>query len=151
MDIECLEHKHINPLRTVDGYTSSLRDATGPVDMYSRIPTSAQVVCIAASCTHAPGLIFNGGNGGNCLCCPWSLPWCPFKSPNRNVQIPHRGALYQGKIALPLQVLSIRPDVMVFKYVFKQWLILHNSACWHVHVHVAVQSPWLPKVPAHRP
>ena len=40
------------------------------------------------------GLIFNGGN---CLRCPWSLPWCPFKSPNRNLQIPHRGALCQGK------------------------------------------------------
>ena len=48
-------------------------------------------------------------NGGNCLRCPWSLPWCPFKSPNRNLQIPHRGALCQGKIALPLQVRSIRP------------------------------------------
>ena len=57
-----------------------------------------------------PGLIFNRGNGGNCLRCPWSLPWCPFKSPNRNLQIPHRGALCQGKIALPLQVWSIRPE-----------------------------------------
>ena len=55
------------------------------------------------------GLIFNGGNGGNCLRCPWSLPWCPFKSPNRNLQIPHRGALCQGKVALPLQVWSVRP------------------------------------------
>ena len=55
------------------------------------------------------GLIFNGGNGGNCLRYPWSLPWCPFKSPNRNLQIPHRGALCHGKIALPLQVRSIRP------------------------------------------
>ena len=56
-------------------------------------------------------LIFNGGNGGNCLRCPWSLPWCLFKSPNRNLQIPHRGALCQGQIALPLQVRStcIRP------------------------------------------
>ena len=32
------------------------------------------------------GLILNGGNGGNCLRCPWSLPWCPFKSPNTNLQ-----------------------------------------------------------------
>ena len=54
-------------------------------------------------------VIFNGGNGGNCLRCPWSLPWCPFKSPNRNLQILHRGALCQGKLALPLQVQSIRP------------------------------------------
>ena len=38
----------INPLRTVDVYSRSLRDATGPVDMYSRIPTSTQVTCIAA-------------------------------------------------------------------------------------------------------
>ena len=59
---------------------------------------------------YCSGLIFNGGNGGNCLRCPWSLPWCPFKSPNRNLQIPHRGALCQGQIALPLQVRSIRPD-----------------------------------------
>ena len=29
---------HFNPLRTMDGYSRSLRDATGPVDMYSRIP-----------------------------------------------------------------------------------------------------------------
>ena len=50
------------------------------------------------------GLILNRSNGGNCLHCPWSLPWCHFKSPNRNLQIPHRGALCQGKIALPLQV-----------------------------------------------
>ena len=33
---------------TVDGYSRSLRDATGPVDVYSRIPTSMQVTCIAA-------------------------------------------------------------------------------------------------------
>ena len=31
-----------NPLRTVDGYSNSLSDATGLVDMYSRIPTSTQ-------------------------------------------------------------------------------------------------------------
>ena len=55
------------------------------------------------------GLIFNGGN---CRRCPRSLPWCPFKSPNRNLQIPHRGALCHGKIALPLQVQSIRPVYM---------------------------------------
>ena len=54
------------------------------------------------------GLILNEGSGGNCLHCPWSLPWCPLKCSNRNLQIPHRGALYQGKIALPLQVRSIR-------------------------------------------
>ena len=35
-------------LCTVDGYSSSLRDATGPVDRYSCIPTSTQVTCIAA-------------------------------------------------------------------------------------------------------
>ena len=33
-----------NPLGTVDGY--SFRDATGPVDTYSRIPTSTQVTYI---------------------------------------------------------------------------------------------------------
>ena len=38
----------INPLGTVDGYSRSLRDATGLVDMYSRIPTSTQVMCTAA-------------------------------------------------------------------------------------------------------
>ena len=71
------------------------------------------------TCTmHKSGLILNEGNGGNCLRCPWSLPWCPFKSPNRNLQIPHRGALCQGKIALPLQV---RPDkycIIVHVYMY---------------------------------
>ena len=38
----------INPFGTVDGYSHSLRDATGPVDVYSCIPTSTQVMCIAA-------------------------------------------------------------------------------------------------------
>ena len=38
----------INPFGMVDGYSCILRDATGPVDMYSRIPTSTQVTCIAA-------------------------------------------------------------------------------------------------------
>ena len=49
----------LNPFGTVDGYSSSLRDATGPVDEYSHIPTSTQVTCIAAcvymymcTCTH---------------------------------------------------------------------------------------------------
>ena len=37
---------YINPLRTVDGYSRSLRDATGPVDLYSRIVH----MC---TCTHA--------------------------------------------------------------------------------------------------
>ena len=32
------------------------------------------------------------------------------KVPNRNVQIPHRGALCQGKIALPLRIRNIRPE-----------------------------------------
>ena len=36
-------HFGLNPFGTVDGYSSSLRDATGPVDEYSRIPTSTQV------------------------------------------------------------------------------------------------------------
>ena len=40
----------LNPLRTEDGYSRSLRDATGLVDLYSRIPTSTQVTCIAAQC-----------------------------------------------------------------------------------------------------
>ena len=34
----------INPLGTVDGYSHSLRDATGPVDVYS---------CIVHTCAHA--------------------------------------------------------------------------------------------------
>ena len=41
-----------NPLGTVDGYSSSLRDATGPVDMYSRILTSTRIVHTCAyTCT----------------------------------------------------------------------------------------------------
>ena len=43
-----LVYMNINPLGTVDGYSSSSRDATGPVDVYSRILTSTQVMCIAA-------------------------------------------------------------------------------------------------------
>ena len=38
----------IKPLGMVGGHSRSLRDATGPVDMHSRIPTSTQVTCIAA-------------------------------------------------------------------------------------------------------
>ena len=60
----------LSPLRTVDGYSRSLRDATGPVDEYSCIPTSLQVTCIAASlhtgactcvhiCTHALCIILH--------------------------------------------------------------------------------------------
>ena len=45
--------RFLNPSRTVDGYSRSLRDATGPVDLYSRIPTSTQVTCIAAQRTAA--------------------------------------------------------------------------------------------------
>ena len=36
-----------NPLGTADSYSRSLRDATGPADVYIRIPTSMQVMCIA--------------------------------------------------------------------------------------------------------
>ena len=35
-------------LMAIASYSHSLRDATGPVDMYSHIPTSTQVTCIAA-------------------------------------------------------------------------------------------------------
>ena len=37
----------VNPMGTVDVYSSSLGDDTGPVDMYSRIPARTQVTCIA--------------------------------------------------------------------------------------------------------
>ena len=78
------------------------------------------------------GLILNGGNGGNggnCLHCPWSLPWCPFKSPNRNLQIPHRGA--KEKSPCP------------FKYEVSG---LHAYTCtpvctWHVHTYIHVHVP----------
>ena len=42
----------LNPLGTVDGCSSSLRDATGPVDVYSRIPTSTQVTCLYSCIVH---------------------------------------------------------------------------------------------------
>ena len=77
---------------------------------HKKIKCFVSVSCVV--CCLIAGLILNGGNGGNCLRCPWSLPWCPFISPNRNLQIPHRGALCQGKIALPLQVRSIRPLIV---------------------------------------
>ena len=44
----CVIYIQLNPLGTVDGYSRSLRDATGPVDGYSRIPTSTQATCITA-------------------------------------------------------------------------------------------------------
>ena len=28
-----------------------------------------------------PGLILHGGNEGDCLRVPWSLPWCPWNAP----------------------------------------------------------------------
>ena len=77
--------------------------------MYVKLLLNRKLSRIVCELHVHAGLIFNGGNGGNCLRCPWSLPWYPFKSPNRNLQIPHRGALCQGQIALPLQVQSIRP------------------------------------------
>ena len=39
----------LTPWVRSDGYSRSLRDATGPVDVYSRIPTSMQLTCIATS------------------------------------------------------------------------------------------------------
>ena len=38
----------LTPWVRSDSYSRSLRDATGPVDVYSRIPTSMQLMCIAA-------------------------------------------------------------------------------------------------------
>ena len=38
----------LTPFGTVDGYSRSLRDATGPVELYSRI-----VHTCACTCTHA--------------------------------------------------------------------------------------------------
>ena len=38
----------LTPWVRSDGYSRSLRDATEPVDVDSRIPTSTQVTCIAA-------------------------------------------------------------------------------------------------------
>ena len=48
----------LNPLRTVDGYSSSLRDATGPVDVYSRIPTSTQWIDYPAACDQLDHLLY---------------------------------------------------------------------------------------------
>ena len=74
-------------------------------------------------------------NGGNCLRCPRSLPWCPLKCSNRKSQIPHRGALYQRKIALPLQVhvWSIRPVILItctFNNQDLHVLLQHNEILW---------------------
>ncbi len=33
------------------------------------------------------------------LCCPWSLPWCPLKCSNKNLQFPHRVS-FTGALAL---------------------------------------------------
>ena len=75
--------------------TSGIYSTEVPASLYFKNRFKTKQAMIYIQCTS--GLILNGGNGGNCLRCPWSLPWCPFKSPNRNVQIPHRGALCQGK------------------------------------------------------
>ena len=32
---------------------------------------------LSRSTSGGTGLILHGGNEGNCLRCPWSLPWCP--------------------------------------------------------------------------
>ena len=40
----------LTPLVWLTAMAGSLRDATGPVDVYSHIPTSTQVTCIAAQC-----------------------------------------------------------------------------------------------------
>ena len=65
------------------------------------------------------------GNGGNCLRYPWSLPWCPLKCSNRKFQIPHRGCHLPRKIALPLQVWSIRLAIAwslsLYAYKLQQW------------------------------
>ena len=48
----------INPLWTVDGYSRSVTDATGPVDVYSRIPTSTQWIDYPASCVQLAQLLY---------------------------------------------------------------------------------------------
>ena len=45
-----VEVNGVNPLRMVDGYRSSLRDATGPVYMYSAYVSLCMYMC---TCTHA--------------------------------------------------------------------------------------------------
>ena len=52
----------VNPLGTVGGYSSNFRDATGPVEVYRRIPTSTQVTCIAAECIRVHALCINSAD-----------------------------------------------------------------------------------------
>ena len=76
-----------------------------PPTMYSTCMCSTSVrhtcndsVNLLPVCYHSlPGLILNRGNRGNCLRCAWSLPWCPFKSPNRIYKF-----LIEVHFALPL-------------------------------------------------
>ena len=72
---------------------------------------------------------------------PGPLPWCTVKSPDRNLQIPHRGALYQGTIALPLQVQSIRPACKVYLHINSQ--TQSNLMCSKLHLHVKMSEPFL--------
>ena len=66
---------------------------------YVRYKSSVLLILQVTSFIPYAGLIFNGGN---CLRCPWSLPWCPFKSPNRNLQIPQRCPLPRKNRLAPL-------------------------------------------------
>ena len=42
-----------------------------------KIETNSQIE------TYHAGLILHGGNVGDCLHAPWSMPWCPWNIPHR--------------------------------------------------------------------
>ena len=86
-------------------------------------------------CYQIPGLMLHRGNGGNCL-------RCPLKCSNRKWQIPHRGALYQGTIALPLQVWSIRPEIPMFCFSLRKKLHVVSKSLKVSHFTTTICISW---------
>ena len=67
---------------------------------------------------HHAGLILHGGNEGDCLRCPLSLPWCPWNAPV---------GIYNFLIGCPLpKKRSIQP----WPYVVFAWM---TGGRWDVH------------------
>ena len=70
-------------------------------------------------CTKKAGLIFHGGNEGDCLDAPWSLLWCPWNATVMTVEI------YNYLIGCPSPRAQKRtiPDPKLHLYLGKEQLI----------------------------
>ena len=56
--------------------------------------------------------------------------WCPLQSSNTNLTFPQKSALYQRKIAAPIQELHVHVT---------QIHMSRNEMCTHVHIHVCLK------------